>query len=170
MRPRTLALWLAALALAVLAGGRLDPGALGAGPAGGTAVRDRVLRVIDGDTVQLARTGRARLIGVDTPEVHGRRECFGTEASRFAKRRLRGREVVVRGDEEAEDRYGRRLVYLFTDGRLFNAELVRGGYATTLAIEPNTRHRARLAAEQARARARGAGLWRACAPGRSSSL
>jgi micrococcal nuclease len=162
MRPRTVVTWLAALALALVLGGRLDVGSLAAGPEGAAAVQDRVVQVVDGDTVQLARTGRARLIGVDTPEVHGRRECFGPQASRFARRRLRGRAVVVRGDAEPEDRYGRRLVYLFLGGRLFNAELVRGGYATTLAIRPNTRHAARLAAEERRARARRAGLWSAC--------
>jgi micrococcal nuclease len=166
MRPRTLAGWLAALALVLVLGGRLDPRSLAAGPEGAAAVQDRVVRVVDGDTVHLRRTGRARLIGVDTPEVHGGRECFGPEASRFARRRLQGRAVVVRGDAEREDRYGRRLVYLFTDGRLFNAELVREGFATTLTVRPNTRHRARLAAEQARARARGAGLWSACRPRR----
>ena len=166
MRPRTLLAWLAALGLVLVLGGGLDLRSLAAGPGGAAAVADRVVRVVDGDTVQLARTGRARLIGVDTPEVHGRREGFGPAASRFATRRLRGRDVVVRGDAEAEDRYGRRLVYLFTGGRLFNAELVREGYATALPIRPNTRHRARLAAEQARARARGAGLWGACRAGR----
>jgi len=160
MRLRTVSLWLAALVLAVLLGGRLGSGAPAANPAGAAA--DRVVRVVDGDTVQLARGGRARLIGVDTPEVHGRRECFGAQASRFARGRLDGRAVAVRGDVEARDRYGRRLVYLFLDGRLFNAELVRRGYATSLAIRPNTRHAARLAAEERRARARRAGLWSAC--------
>jgi micrococcal nuclease len=162
MRLRTAATWLAALALALALGGRLGAGAPAAGPAGTAGVHDRVVRVVDGDTVQLARTGRARLIGVDTPEVHGRTECFGPAASRFARRRLGGRAVLVRGDAEARDRYGRRLVYLFLDGRLFNAELVRRGYATTLAIRPNTRHAGRLAAEEERARTRRAGLWSAC--------
>jgi len=155
-------MWLAALALALVVGGRAGVGSRAAGPAGTAAAQDRVVRVVDGDTVQLARGGRARLIGVDTPEVHGRPECFGRAASRFARRRLAGRAVVVRGDAEPRDRYGRRLVYLFLEGRLFNAELVRRGYARTLAIRPNTRHARRLAAEQRRARARRAGLWSAC--------
>jgi micrococcal nuclease len=162
MRPRTAAIWLAALALALVLGGRVGAGGPATGPAGAAGREDRVVRVVDGDTVQLARTGRARLIGVDTPEVHGRPECFGTEASRFARRRLGGRTVLVRGDAEARDRYGRRLVYLFLDGRLFNAELVRRGYARTLSIRPNTRHAERLAAEERRARGARAGLWNAC--------
>lgn len=162
MRPRTVVPWLAALAVALVVGGKVDVGSLAAGPEGAAGVRDRVVRVVDGDTVQLARTGRARLIGVDTPEVHGGRECFGAAASRFARRRLGGRAVLVRGDAEAQDRYGRRLVYLFLDGRLFNAELVRRGYATARSIRPNIRHAERLAAEQRRARSRRAGLWSAC--------
>jgi endonuclease YncB( thermonuclease family) len=66
--------------------------------------------------------------------------------------------VVVRGDAEAEDRYGRAWSTSSRAGGCSNAELVREGYATALPIRPNTRHRARLAAEQRGARAGG----RAC--------
>ena len=53
------------------------------------AESDVVVRVVDGDTVVLRSAGKSRLIGVDTPEVFGGRECFGREASAFAKRVLR---------------------------------------------------------------------------------
>ena len=119
----------------------------------------RVLRVVDGDTVVLSRLGSSRLIGVDTPEVHGRRECYGREASAFARRVLR-RGVPVRylRGVEQRDRYGRRLVYVWlADRRSFNAMLVEGGYATTLTIRPNARYasRLRLLARQARHDRRG---------------
>ncbi len=49
----------------------------------------KVTRVVDGDTVELRQLGKVRVIGADTPEVHGGRECFGTEASAYTERRLR---------------------------------------------------------------------------------
>jgi micrococcal nuclease len=151
-----------AVALLAAAGGWLarGGGGGGGGPAGGD---ERVARVIDGDTVVLSRAGRARLIGVDTPEVHGRVDCFGRRAAAFAERRLSGRRVGVQVGLEPRDRYGRLLVYLTVDGRLFNAELVRAGYARTLAIPPNVRYARRFARLAAQARRAGRGLWSACA-------
>jgi micrococcal nuclease len=121
-----------------------------------------IQRVVDGDTVTLAPGGRARLIGVDTPEVYGRPECFGREASAFATRRLAGRRVTVVVGTEPRDRYGRLLVYLYAGGRLFNDELVRKGYATPLTIAPNIERAIELRAAGRLARERDLGLWAAC--------
>jgi micrococcal nuclease len=123
-----------------------------------------VTRVVDGDTVHLTGIGRARLIGVDTPEVYGGVECFGREASAYAKRVLRrGRAVRYRLGIEPRDRYGRALVYLWLrDGRFFNAMLVRAGYAQPLTIAPNVEYADRFVALSREARRAGRGLW---APG-----
>ena len=46
--------------------------------------RAKVIRVIDGDTVELENGERVRYLGIDTPEtVHPEKpvECFGTEAT-----------------------------------------------------------------------------------------
>jgi micrococcal nuclease len=130
------------------------------------AQSDEVVRVVDGDTVVLRAAGKSRLIGVDTPEVFGGQECFGREASRFAKRVLRpGLRVGVERDVEERDRYGRTLVYLrLPDGRSFNELLVARGFAVPLTIPPNVRHAERFGELSRRARERTAGLWssRAC--------
>ena len=125
---------------------------------------DAVVRVVDGDTVVLRAAGTSRLIGVDTPEVFGRRGCFGEAASDFAKRTLRpGLRVRVEGDAQPRDRYGRRLVYLsLPDGRSFNELLVREGFAVALTIAPNVRYAGRFRELAGRARERRAGLWSAC--------
>jgi micrococcal nuclease len=122
-----------------------------------------VQRVVDGDTVRLAGLGSVRLIGVDTPEVYGGRvECFGPEASAFARSILRpGRRVRYRVGAEPRDRYGRLLAYVWLrDGRLFNAMLVERGYATTLTIPPNDELAPRFRAAEGRARERHLGMWR----------
>ena len=151
-------------------GGTADP------PPPSDARTAAVLEVVDGDTVTLSRAGRSRVIGVDTPEVDGGRECYGREASRFARRVLSpGTEVRYSLGTERRDRYGRALVYVWlADGRFFNAMLVRDGYATPLTVPPNVEH-AKLFVRLARAARRAErGLWspRTCAgaaasPGRA---
>jgi micrococcal nuclease len=167
---------LRALAAVVLAAGSLiaverarDDGAAvdGGGVAGpalpGDARDASVERVVDGDTVVLSGAGKARLIGVDTPEVYGQEECFGADASQYSKRQLDGRTVRYAVGKEARDRYGRLLAYLWLkDGRSFNAMLVARGYATPLTIEPNSRYARTFARLASRARERGEGLWGGC--------
>jgi micrococcal nuclease len=169
---------------AALAGICLIAGcALGSGPAGSVsddalrgriavpdgARRTRVVRVVDGDTVVLSGLGSSRMIGVDTPDVHGGTECFGREASAFARRLLKPGATArfVRG-EERRDRYGRSLVYLWLeDGRSFNAMLAEGGYAKPLVIAPNDRYAKRFAALARKARRSGWGQWSASTCGTS---
>lgn len=138
-----------------------------------SAERARVVRVVDGDTVVLSgidvgtvdrSTGgrRARLIGVDTPEVHGATECFGRQASAFVEDALGGAEVLVDLDVQATDRFGRALVYLWHEGGFFNARLVAEGYALQLTIPPNVRYAELFTALARQAREDERGLWAAC--------
>jgi micrococcal nuclease len=133
----------------------------GASTGGHTAQVDRVT---DGDTVRLVGLGRVRLIGVDTPEVYGRQECFGKEASAFVKGLVRpGDEVTYRAGVEPRDRYGRLLAYLWLkDGRFLNLLLAERGYALPLTIPPNVDFADRFLSAARRARERGLGLWSAC--------
>jgi micrococcal nuclease len=124
----------------------------------------RVTRVTDGDTIRLDGLGRVRLIGIDTPEVFGERECYGPQASAFAKRMLPiGTRVTYSLGVERQDRYGRTLAYVYLpDGRLFNELLAERGYATVLTIPPNDRFAGRFESAVRQARERHAGLWAAC--------
>ena len=142
------------------------------GPALPSDAREaQVVRVVDGDTVELGGIGKARLIGVDTPEVYGGVECYGREASAYAKRQLDGERVRYTVGREERDRYGRLLVYLWLeDGRSFNALLVSRGYAQPLTIQPNSEHAEVFVRLARRARARATGLWAAGACGDGSRL
>lgn len=139
----------------------------GAGPAApaGTA---RVLRVIDGDTIEVRFRGtseRVRYIGVDTPEsvAPGQPvECFGRAASAVNRRLVEGRRVRLRFDSELRDRYGRLLAYVYAGDRFVNAELVRRGAATSLTIAPNDTRARFFAGLERRARAARRGLWGRC--------
>jgi micrococcal nuclease len=120
-----------------------------------------VTRVTDGDTIRLSGLGRVRLIGIDTPEVFGRQECFGTRASRFVRRLLPpGTRVRYRLGIDSRDRYGRALAYVWLeDGRFLNALLVERGYAQPLTIPPNVDFAGRFRDAAAAARLAGRGLW-----------
>lgn len=132
----------------------------------------RVAHVVDGDTVDLEFAGgrreRVRLLGIDTPETvkpDAPVECFGPEASDRTKALLpSGAAVLVQRDEEARDRYGRLLAYVWrrADGLFVNRSLVFDGYARTLSIAPNDAHRADLSDAASTASNAGAGLWGAC--------
>jgi micrococcal nuclease len=130
----------------------------------------RVVRVVDGDTILVAvggRQERVRYIGVDTPETvkpRTRVQCYGKRASAANRRLVGGREVRLVADVQERDRYGRLLAYVYRagDGLLVNEALIRGGYATTLAIAPNVRFAERFAALARQARDAQRGLWSAC--------
>ncbi len=91
-----------------------------------------VLRVIDGDTLELSGGERVRLIGIDTPEtVHPNKpvEYFGKEASQFTKTMVEGINVKLKFDQQLRDKYGRLLAYVFLeDGTFLNAEIIKQGY------------------------------------------
>jgi micrococcal nuclease len=138
---------------------------MGGGAAGG--VTGRVTEIVDGDTVQVSLGGETepvRYIGIDTPESNPDLpyECFGHEADELNRRLVGGMQVRLLFDDERRDRYGRLLAYVYVDDLFVNAQIVRRGYARTLAIEPNTDHAAlfdRLEQDAANA---GRGLWGAC--------
>jgi micrococcal nuclease len=118
-----------------------------------------VTRVIDGDTVEMERLGKVRLIGVDTPE---KKRCYDDAATRFTRDRLEGQVVQYELGKEPKDRYERTLAYLSREGDMHNLALLSEGYAKVLTIPPNDKYEARF--EQAKREAKNAdvGLWDKC--------
>jgi micrococcal nuclease len=122
----------------------------------------RVVRVVDGDTLELDGGERVRLIGVDTPEsVDPRRpvEYFGKEAAAFTRRLAEGRRVRLDYDQQLRDRYRRTLAYVYLDdGTFLNAEIIRQGYGHALTRYP-FRYADDFRAYEREARANRRGLW-----------
>ncbi|MDQ4072469.1 MAG: thermonuclease family protein [Actinomycetota bacterium] len=121
--------------------------------------RTRVTRVIDGDTVETAKLGRVRLIGVDAPDEW---RCYGTAATRFTRQRLEGQVVRYELGEDRKDRYGGTLAYLWRGDRMHNLALVQDGYAEVLTIPPNDRYADLFEAAERWARRLDEGGWGAC--------
>ncbi len=130
----------------------------------------RVVEVIDGDTVDVLLNGkeeRLRLIGMDTPETKDPRkpvQCFGKEASAQAAKLLTGQTVLLEEDptQDTRDKYDRLLRYVWLpDGKLYNLEMIMGGFAHEYTYETPYKYQAVFKKEQAAARERGWGFWAA---------
>lgn len=100
--------------------------------------RVELVRVIDGDTIVVDDKGdeqKVRFLGIDTPEIsHGGDEAgepCGEEAREMTEDLIAGDEVELRADDAqpAQDRYGRRLAYVESDGKDLSAELLAAGLA-----------------------------------------
>ena len=126
-----------------------------------------VTNVVDGDTIDVRIEGieqRIRLILVDTPEVFGGEECFGSEAAEFVKELLPpGVKVTLERDISETDRFGRLLRYVYLDdGRMVNELLIEGGYGRVATLPPDVRYVERFVELQREARDAGRGLWSEC--------
>ena len=131
-----------------------------------------ISRVVDGDTAVLQDGRTIRLLYIDTPETvkpNSPIECYGPEASSFAKKTLDKRPVLLKYDKVKLDRYGRHLMIVFFDGvdtrdtsKSFNAIMVREGYATVKTYKPNTTYEEDLKKVENTAKANNAGLWKDC--------
>jgi micrococcal nuclease len=67
----------------------------------GNLQKAKVVRVIDGDTIELEDGKKVRYIGIDTPEtVDPRRDpqCFGKEASLQNKELVEGKDIYLEKD------------------------------------------------------------------------
>jgi micrococcal nuclease len=130
----------------------------------------RVLRVIDGDTIEIQDASGAakkvRYIGIDTPEtVDPRRseQCFGKEASNKNKELVQGQEIYLEKDVSEVDKYGRllRYIYLESSDISVNQQLVTEGYAVSSKYPPDIKYQEKFKAAEEEARNKGKGLWQA---------
>lgn len=136
---------------------------------GVTRAPARVVRVVDGDTIDVLREGRTervRLIGINTPETvhpHLGVQRWGREAVDFLTHLLTGREVILLFEAVQQDKYGRTLAYvLLQEGRVsemnVNGEIVRQGLSPAYLRFPFTLS-ALFRALEAEARANRRGIW-----------
>lgn len=124
-----------------------------------------VIKVIDGDTVELESGEKVRYIGIDTPELHHPQkgvECYGKEASDANTSLVLGKTVRLQKDVSETDRYGRLLRYVWLEDTLVNETLVAEGYARAVSYPPDTLYQQKFIAAQSDAMKRKSGAWTAC--------
>src|SRR3989344_7632586 len=125
----------------------------------------KVVRVIDGDTVEVEGGQTVRYIGIDTPEtVHPQKtvECFGREASNKNKELVEGKFVQLEKDVSETDKYGRLLRYVYVDGVFVNELLVKEGFAHASSYPPDVKYQDLLVNAQKEAQSQNSGLWPGC--------
>ncbi len=130
--------------------------------------RARVVSVVDGDTIDVRRLGsgkmyRVRLLGIDTPEVHGGTECGGDAASRRMGLMAKGI-VRVRTDasQPKRDRYNRLLAYVSKGRKDLNKRMVSLGLAKVYVVGKRFSAYRSYKRAQVQARSAGRGSWGSC--------
>lgn len=98
-------------------------------------VKGKVVHIKDGDTIDVSINGQkqaVRLLLLDTPESVSQKipsQKMGKEASLFLKKQLKGKNVTLVYDcGQKEDKYGRRLAYVFCEEVHTNELMVKSGY------------------------------------------
>src|SRR3989344_6987615 len=84
--------------------------------------RNKVTRVVDGDSFETADSRRIRLLGIDAPELSN---CMGPQAKDMLKILLEGKSVRLK--DTVKDDYGRLLANVFAGGKFINKEIIASG-------------------------------------------
>lgn len=124
----------------------------------------KVLKITDGDTIQLEIDGeieKIRLIGIDAPETAFTQECFGKEATAYLKQLLTDQVVEIEFDptQAERDKYGRLLLYIFLDGVNINQAMIAQGYAHEYTYNTPYKYQTDFVQAEKYARENNLGLW-----------
>ncbi|MDH4158131.1 MAG: thermonuclease family protein [candidate division Zixibacteria bacterium] len=119
-----------------------------------------VVRVIDGDTVELKGGDILRLLAVDAPEKD---DPYYEEAREFLTAMTLGKPVRITYGGGRRDRYGRLLGFLYVDDTMVNQAILANGLGYLYLFRENTGlpEIAGLLTAQKEAIASGRGLWAA---------
>lgn len=100
----------------------------------------RVVRVIDGDTIDVdlnGQTVRVRYVGVNTPERD--EPCYADAVAANAAL-VEGQTVRLVRDTSDTDRYERLLRYIYVGNTFVNEQLVQNGWAEAVRYDPDDRY------------------------------
>ncbi|HDR4441514.1 hypothetical protein BK720_06890 [Bacillus thuringiensis serovar brasilensis] len=143
------------------------PGAYKGKLKGLETVKGKVLHIKDGDTIDVNVKGQkqmVRLLLLDTPESVSQKippQKMGKEASSFLKKQLEGKSVTLVYDQgPKEDKYGRKLAYVFCNGIHINELMAKSGYGIIAYIsKPNTTLLPEMLEAEKEAKEAMAGVW-----------
>ncbi len=143
----------------------------------------QISRVMSGNSIEWVDKSQqppviqqGRLIGIDAPDLA--QEPWGKQAKQRLEELIgtAGKGTVsVELDGADADKYGRKYVYLWKDGRLLNEELLKDGYVlasmrkSSAMSSPNgVKYRERFIQGSQYARIMGTGIWNPAQPMRMS--
>jgi micrococcal nuclease len=148
----------------------LEPQTIPAAGIPADAEQVKVKKVVDGDTIDVilssGKSSTIRLIGINSPEsVDPRKpvECFGKEASQYAKNLMKkGDTVYLKADptQDDKDKYDRLLRYVWlTDGTSVNEKMVTDGFAYEFTYDVPYIYQSEYKKAQSHAESAKLGLW-----------
>lgn len=119
---------------------------------------EKVKRVIDGDTIELANGQIVRFVGVNAPN-NG--EPFEEEATEANTKFVQGKTVTLEYDAYTSDRFGRVLAYPFVEGKNVVVELAKMGLVKVTLYEDRRKlkYQDELVKAQGEAKKKKLGLW-----------
>jgi endonuclease YncB( thermonuclease family) len=151
-----------------------------------------VVKVFDGDTIEIAGGEHVRYIGIDAPEewyskkANATNQCFAEESKKENERLVSGKTVRLVKDVRDRDVYGRLLRYVYVrsdpvenntvsstrrsvgDGptspqeNFVNDMLIGGGFAKAAPYPPDTKYKDAFSELEKYARENKKGLWSVC--------
>lgn len=152
--------------ISLAAAGSLAAGAVVFASSGGSENRGTVIRVVDGDTVDIRVAGaetRVQLLNIDTPEaIHPDKgvECLGPEATEYLERALpAGQRVSLEYDAHRTDHAGRTLAAVYRGDLLINSDIAAQGLGIAVKFESNTKFHEQVLQAQRQAESTKAGLF-----------
>jgi len=103
-----------------------------------------VLRVVDGDTIELSDKRKVRYIGVNAPEMTDKRAeilCFAKMAKAENQKLVEGKTIEMEKDVSETDKYDRLLRYVWIDNQMVNETLIKEGLAKTATYPPDVKYK-----------------------------
>lgn len=121
--------------------------------------KEKVKRVVDGDTLELSNGQIVRYVGVNAPN-NG--EPFEEEATEANQKLVQGKTLTFEYDTYTSDRFGRVLAYPFVDGKNVVVELARQGLAKVTIYEDRRKlkYQDELLKAQDEAKRNKKGIWK----------
>lgn len=128
----------------------------------------KYIKTSDGDTARFLlddENVRVRFLGINTPEISGENkveEPYGNEALTYTKNKLdSAKKIEIEFDDVAdkEDRFGRKLAWIWVDDELLELELLERGLAKTYMLKKDYKYATELKKAENKAKNAKVGLW-----------
>ena len=136
-------------------------------------------RCVDGDTARFNINGKVystRFLAIDTPETvkpNTKVQPWGKEASNYTCSQLKkASKIVLEYDSNStkEDKYGRRLAWVFVDDKLLEDELVSKGYAKVAYLYGNYKYTDLIKKKEQIAKNQKIGIWSNSSPSSNDDI
>jgi micrococcal nuclease len=128
-------------------------------------IKALVVDVVDGDTIKVkigVEEFKLRYIGINSPELNST-DIATKNVARLAAEKNRqivqDKIVELEKDVSETDKYGRLLRYVYINGIMVNAELVKCGLARSVEYPPDIRYQVLFNNLQDSAKSSGQGIW-----------